>query len=249
MGQTPNKKTAKNQEPKQDSNRPFISLRGHEKASVKQKSINMPRIVYLATQNEHKVSEFQALLGASWDVRSAAQLEVESGQKISWEETGKTFAANSRIKALVLRELTNAAVLADDSGLVVDALNGAPGIYSSRFADSPPGTSRQIADRANSEKLLAELTVVPDKQRTARFICCLVFIDELGRESVIEGACEGRIARSLSGGHGFGYDPVFFVASHACTMAELPDAEKNRISHRAAAVAKFKLAQRGTDSH
>ncbi len=249
MGQTPNKKTAKNTKPKQDLTRPFISLRAHEKASVKQKSINTPRILYLATQNEHKVLEFQALIGASWDVRSAAKLEAESGQKISWEETGKTFASNSRIKALVLRELTNAAVLADDSGLVVDALNGAPGIYSSRFADSPPGTPRQIADRANTDKLLAELSEVPDKQRTARFICCLVFIDELGHESVIEGTCEGRIARSPSGGHGFGYDPVFFVASHACTMAELPDAEKNRISHRAAAVAKFKLAQRGTDSH
>jgi XTP/dITP diphosphohydrolase len=198
-----------------------------------------PRVLYLATQNEHKVEEFQDMLGVDWDVRSAAQLEAESGQKISWDETGDSFEANARIKARTLRRLTRAAVLADDSGLAVDALNGAPGIYSSRYAGMPESTPRAEADAANTRKLLSALEKVPDADRTARFLCCLLFIDEGGQETVIEGSCEGRIARAPSGRGGFGYDPVFLVPGRGRTMAELTDAEKNMISHRAAAVGKF----------
>jgi len=198
-----------------------------------------PRVLYLATQNEHKVEEFQDMLGPEWDVRSTARLEAESGEKISWDETGETFEANARIKARTLRRLTRAAVLADDSGLVVDALGGAPGIYSSRYAGTPHGTPRKDADAANTRKLLTALEGIPDAQRTARFICCLLFIDEGGKETAIEGSCEGRIATAPSGKGGFGYDPVFLVPGRGCTMAELPDAEKNMISHRASAVGKF----------
>jgi len=185
MGQTPNKKPGKNISLK----RPLISLPGYEKASMKPN--NSPaetrRTLYLATQNEHKVEEFQAMLGSGWDVKSAAQLALETGQKISWDETGNSFVANSRIKALALRQITPSAVLADDSGLVVDALNGAPGIYSSRYAGSPEGPPRAAADAANTTKLLADLREVPEGKRTARFVCCLVFIDEQGKETVVEG--------------------------------------------------------------
>ena len=237
MGQTPNKKPGKNISLK----RPFISLPRYEKASMKPDNspAKMRRTLYLATQNEHKVEEFQAMLGYAWDVRSASQLGLESGHKISWDETGDSFVANSRIKALALRQITPCAVLADDSGLVVDALNGAPGIYSSRYAGSPEGTPRAAADAANTEKLLNDLQEVPDSKRTARFVCCLVFIDERGEETVVEGYCEGRIAKSPSGHHGFGYDPVFIVPSHNRTMAELSEAEKNSLSHRAEAVTKL----------
>lgn len=219
----------------------LISLPAHEKASMKPTNtpIGARRTLYLATQNEHKVTEFQAMLGSEWHVRSTAQLEDETGLEISWDETGDSFAANSRIKALALRHLTPCAVLADDSGLVVDALNGAPGIFSSRYANSPEGTPRAAADAANLIKLLADLNEVPEGQRSARFVCCLVFLDELGKETVVEGYCEGQIAKLPSGQHGFGYDSIFLVPSLNQTMAELSDAEKNRLSHRAAAVSKL----------
>ena len=199
----------------------------------------MRRQLYLATQNEHKVAEFQSMLGQSWDVKSARDLERETGQDINWEETGQTFEENSRIKALALRRHTRAAVLADDSGLVVDALGGAPGIYSSRYSGLPEGTPRTQQDRSNTLKLLENLKNTPDAKRTARFVCCLVFIAEDGAEKVFTGTCEGLITRAPTGAHGFGYDPVFFVPGQGKTMAELDDAEKNRISHRSNAVARF----------
>lgn len=198
-----------------------------------------PRTLYLATRNEHKVEEFQSMLGGEWDVRSIEMLEAETGGQVSWEETGDSFEANSRIKARAVRRLTRSAVLADDSGLVVDALGGAPGIHSSRYAGMPAGMPRAGIDSANTAKLLAALDGVPEAQRTARFVCCLVFIDEGGQETVINGMCEGRIGLNPAGKSGFGYDPVFVVPGRGCTMAELPDFEKNMISHRAAAVARF----------
>ncbi|MEY4630085.1 MAG: hypothetical protein RIQ81_205 [Pseudomonadota bacterium] len=179
------------------------------------------------------------MLGHLWEVRSARQLEQEVGCSITWDETGQTFEENSRIKALALRRYTQAAVLADDSGLVVDALRGAPGIYSSRYAGTPKGTPRTEADLANTMKLLKDIEGVPESSRAARFVCCLVFIDENGREQVFTGTCEGQIGRQPSGDHGFGYDPVFFLPSRGVSMAQLDEAEKNRISHRSMAIARF----------
>ena len=186
-----------------------------------------PAKLYLATCNLHKVEELrEMLLNSAWDVRAAAELDPS----ISWDETGSTFVENARIKARAVRQYTKEAVLADDSGLCVDALNGAPGVFSSRFAD---GTGDA---EANMNKLLELLKDVPDERRTARFICCLVFIDVHGIEYVFEGKVEGTIASVRRGSHGFGYDPVFVVAGAHLTMAELPADEKNRISHRYRAI-------------
>jgi XTP/dITP diphosphohydrolase len=179
------------------------------------------------------------LLGEAWDVRSARDLERETGVKIDWNESGQTFEENSRIKAMALRQHTRSAVLADDSGLAVDALNGAPGIYSSRYGGLADNASRAEIDKCNMLKLLDILKDTPDSDRTARFVCCLVFIDENGIEKVFRGACEGTITRIPKGAYGFGYDPVFFLPTKGKTMAELSEIEKNKISHRSDAVAQF----------
>lgn len=215
-----------------------------------------PKALYLATHNEHKASELQNLLGDRWLVKSARDLEVELDTQIKWSEIGETFEENAKIKALALRSFTTAAILADDSGLVVDALGGRPGVHSSRFANCPEGTPRDTVDQRNLEKLLAEMTGVPEEHRTARFVCCLYYLPEQktgnasqapeatasGSQTFI-GTCEGRIAIAAAGSHGFGYDPAFIVEetdSHArMTMAMMSAEEKNRVSHRAAAIAKF----------
>ena len=162
------------------------------------------------------------LQGSGWDVRAAAELDP----LISWNETGKTFVENARIKARAVRCYTEQAVLADDSGLCVDALCGAPGVYSSRFA------GEKGSDQDNIVKLLGLLKNVPPPERRARFVCCLVYIDASGCEYVFEGKVEGAIAHELRGIGGFGYDPVFLVEGMTHTMAELDPAEKNRLSHR-----------------
>lgn len=128
------------------------------------------------------------------------------------------------------------AVLADDSGLVVDALNGAPGVYSSRYAGEDGN------DGANNTKLLHELEGVPDEQRTARFMCVLVFIDEDGSETVAQGSVEGRIGYELKGDGGFGYDPLFWPEcfNFECTLAEVTQENKNKVSHRGNALRELK---------
>jgi XTP/dITP diphosphohydrolase len=187
------------------------------------------RRIYLASNNRHKQQELSALtagLATAFDVRLARDLR--SG--IAWDETGASFVENAMIKATVVKAHTDACVLADDSGLVVDALDGAPGVYSSRYA------GREGDDDANNAKLLAALAGVPLPRRSARFVCTLVFIDEGGRMQSFVGECRGHVALAPRGTHGFGYDPLFVVEGRGLTMAELDAAAKNAVSHRARAV-------------
>ncbi len=193
----------------------------------------MAKTVIIATNNTHKVEEIETALNfEGWEFKSLKEAGIES----SPEETGTTFEENARIKARAAHELTGAAVLADDSGLVVDALNGAPGVYSSRYAGEDGN------DGANNTKLLHELEGVPDEQRTARFMCVLVFIDEDGSETVAQGSVEGRIGYELKGDGGFGYDPLFWPEcfNFECTLAEVTQENKNKVSHRGNALRELK---------
>ena len=156
-------------------------------------------------------------------------------------ETGLTFAENARQKALYYARATGLWCLADDSGLVVDALGGAPGVHSARYAAEafPPNADRAARDAANTAKLLAALGDVPEERRTARFVCHLALAE--GDAIVLEstGTVEGLIARDPHGANGFGYDPVFLIPPRRLTIAEMPQGEKNALSHRGQAVRRF----------
>ena len=192
-------------------------------------SVNSPRRLVVATGNRHKLQEISAILGHGWDILSAA--DVAPG--VTWEETGTTFLENARIKAQAIRAHTKDCILADDSGLCVDVLGGAPGVWSSSYGGKEGDHS------ANTQRLLRELTGVAEPKRTAHFTCLLLFIDESGAEHVFEGRCDGRIAMERDGDGGFGYDPVFWLPERGCTMARLSENEKNEISHRGHAMAKL----------
>lgn len=188
----------------------------------------MTRRIVVATNNAHKVDEIRSALSVDgWEFVTLADVGAVSDPV----EDGDTFLANARIKARAAHAVTGRAAIADDSGLVVDALDGRPGVYSSRYA------GEGATDADNNAKLLQELAAVPDESRTARFRSVIVFVDETGSETVGEGSCEGRIARDARGGGGFGYDPLFMPdATPGRSMAELSMAEKNAISHRGAAL-------------
>lgn len=192
------------------------------------------RRIIIATNNAHKADEIRHVLGM--DGLEFVTMK-EAGVASDPEEDADTFEGNARIKALAAHEASGgAAVLADDSGLVVDALDGAPGVYSSRFAGADGD------DEANNALLLERLEGVPDDKRTARFVCTLVFVGEDGSEKVATGSVEGRIGRVGRGTEGFGYDPLFFPDEYGgkLTFAEVPQAEKNLISHRARALREMK---------
>ena len=179
----------------------------------------------IATNNAHKVEEIETALDfEGWEFKSLKDAGLVSDP----DETGSTFLENARIKARAAHDIAGTAVLADDSGLIVDALDGAPGVFSSRYSGIDGD------DRANNVKLLQELGAVPYEQRTARFATVLVFIDENGSETVAEGFVEGHIGFAERGEHGFGYDPLFFpdIYNGDVTMAELTQGQKNTISHR-----------------
>lgn len=177
----------------------------------------------LASGNQGKLAEYQRLLeGLEIQVHSMKEYP-EIGEI---EEDGSTFAENALIKARAVCQAMGKAAMADDSGLMVDALNGAPGIFSARFA----GPQRCDAD--NNAKLLRLMESVSDENRTARFFCAIAIVLPDGREYVAEGTCEGTILRDMQGEGGFGYDPLFYVAEMGKTFAQLSMEEKNRISHR-----------------
>jgi XTP/dITP diphosphohydrolase len=187
----------------------------------------------VATGNAHKVGEFEQLLpGCDFAIDSA----LVCGGMPNVVEDGDSFAANAQLKALALRAVAPARawIVADDSGLEVDALGGAPGIYSARYA------GEGASDRANLEKLLDELSGLPEAKRSARFRCVLCLIDPEGRERFFEGACTGRIALTPSGSEGFGYDPVFVPDGYAKSFGELGESVKGRLSHRALAVVELR---------
>lgn len=179
----------------------------------------------LATKNPGKLRELRALVG---DLFQIASLDDHPGPEV--DETGETFEENARLKALAHSARTGLPTLADDSGLCVDALGGAPGVRSARYA---AGTD---ADRI--EKLLSELRAVPDERRGAEFRCALCLALPSGETIVEVGECRGRIIAEPRGRNGFGYDPIFFIPELGRTMAELAPEEKGRISHRARALAK-----------
>ncbi|MBR6925051.1 MAG: XTP/dITP diphosphatase [Oscillospiraceae bacterium] len=187
--------------------------------------------VILASNNKHKLDEIKKILTPlGYDVVSQA----EAGVDIDVEETGTTFEENAALKAQAVYDLTGTAVISDDSGLEVDYLNGAPGVYSHRYA----GENATDADRC--AKLLSELNGVETEKRTARFVCVLCFIDDKGEKLVIRGTVEGIIGTEPKGENGFGYDPVFMYGDRS--FAELSSEEKNTVSHRADALKKFAAA-------
>ncbi|MGE0172755.1 MAG: RdgB/HAM1 family non-canonical purine NTP pyrophosphatase [Oligoflexales bacterium] len=183
--------------------------------------------VFLATSNDGKKREFGALLPHSlgWDLHLCSELG-----KITWDENGSSYAENAMIKAKAVKEKTEFGVIADDSGLEVDFLDGKPGVHSARFAGD------HSTDEQNNDKLLELLKGVPSTKRTARFVCTLVFVDSKGICYTASGKCEGVITTLRRGSNGFGYDPIFEVSGMNRTMAELGNDEKDRLSHRATAV-------------
>lgn len=195
----------------------------------------MKRVV-LASGNAGKLREISALLaGVGIELVSQSSLAVKEA-----EETGFTFVENAILKARNAAQHTGLAALADDSGLEVDALDGAPGIYSARYA----GTHARDTD--NVAKLLRALEGVPPEQRGARFRCVLAYLRHAHDPAplICEGVWEGRILDAPRGENGFGYDPVFRVPERKCSAAELPPEEKNRLSHRGQALQKLAAALR-----
>ncbi len=182
--------------------------------------------VVLASGNPGKIREIQAILAAHPIVPQSAFNIAEV------EETGTTFVENAILKARNAALHCKLPAIADDSGLVVDALDGAPGVISARYAGV--GAS----DRANLDKLLRELDGVPEQQRTARFICVMVFLEHANDPCpvIAQGVWEGRILDHAIGENGFGYDPVFWVPEQGCASAELPATVKNSLSHRGQAL-------------
>jgi len=183
--------------------------------------------LFLASNNSHKISEIQSKLDT---IGIRVLSPKDEGIKFEAEETGKTFEENAIIKAEILYKLTGKPVLADDSGLAVESLNGRPGVYSSRYS-GPDAT-----DVENNLKLLKELQ--NHQNRSAAFICVMAFI--LGDETkIFTGSCEGTILKEFKGNSGFGYDPLFYIPTLKKTMAEINLEEKNVISHRGKALDSF----------
>jgi len=195
--------------------------------------------IVLASSNPGKVREINQLL-ASLDLKVRPQGDF---QVVDAEETGLTFVENAILKARNAAAATALPAIADDSGLEVDALQGAPGIYSARFA------GEAASDQANLEKLLGELDGVTEARRSARFQCLMVYMQHANDPTplICQGTWEGRILTAARGDNGFGYDPVFFVPTHDCSSAELPADIKNGLSHRGQALRQLLDALRHRD--
>jgi XTP/dITP diphosphohydrolase len=189
-------------------------------------------LLVLATQNRGKIREIEKALDLP---RLSIQSLKDYPDLTEVVEDGRTFLENAFKKAQACAQATGHPALADDSGLEVAGLNGAPGIYSARFSGAG------ATDEANNRKLLSLLEGAPLEKRTARFVCRMVLYLPEGKWIQTEGFCPGIIARAPQGEHGFGYDPVFYLPEFNKTMAELPLEEKNRISHRAQALEKIRL--------
>jgi XTP/dITP diphosphohydrolase len=187
--------------------------------------------IVLATGNHGKLRDFRFLLR---DTGIELSLPIDHGVDLDVEETGTTFQANALLKARAHAELIDLPILADDSGLVVSALDGRPGVYSARYAGEP------CDDQANNLKVIDEVQGLAD--RSAAFVAVLALVLPGGREIVAEGRCEGRIVDDERGTNGFGYDAIFFRDDLGCTFGQATDEQKNARSHRAAAVADL-LAQ------
>ena len=194
----------------------------------------MKKIV-LATANTHKVIEFQRILNELLPGLVLVKATDFPGVP-EIEETGSTFAENALIKAKAINEFTNLPALADDSGLVVDALNGAPGVFSARYA----GIGAR--DKANVLKLLSEIKDIEQSLLSARFECAIALVDRSQNlELVVDGQMPGQVIKEIRGENGFGYDPIFVPQGLTKTSAELTDVEKDQISHRGLALRKMSV--------
>lgn len=186
----------------------------------------------MATGNQNKVREIREMLdGSSLTILSLK----DAGIEVDIDENGTTFEENAVIKAETIRDLTGQMVLADDSGLMIDAMDGAPGVYSSRFMGED--TSYDIKNAA----ILKEMEEIPEEERGARFVCAMALAfpekDGVKKETqVFRGVFEGRIAYEIAGENGFGYDPIFFVPEENMTSAEMSPEAKNKVSHRGKAL-------------
>ena len=185
--------------------------------------------VILASKNQHKLTELSAILS---QLGFEIALESEYGLDIDVEEIGTTFEENSFLKADAVMKASWLPVLADDSGLMVDALDGAPGVYSARYG-------HKASDKERTAYLLENMRDVPEERRGAKFVCVITCLFPDGRKIVARGECPGVIARAPHGENGFGYDPVFYLPELGMTYAELPSEQKNAISHRARALQDF----------
>ena len=180
----------------------------------------------VATHNRGKIAELRALLGGlGYDLVGLGEVGISRAV----EETGRTFEENALLKARFYAAETGLLTLADDSGLEVEALGGAPGVHTARYG------GEGLSDRERYERLLRALEGVPGEERRARFRCVIALAWPDGRAETAEGICEGYIAEAPRGENGFGYDPIFYLPEFGATMAELPVEVKNRISHRARA--------------
>ncbi|MEK4532617.1 XTP/dITP diphosphatase [Solibacillus sp. FSL K6-1554] len=187
--------------------------------------------VVIATKNKGKAKDFEALFGP-FGYEVVTMFEVAPDVEI--EETGTTFEENAILKAETLAKMLGQIVIADDSGLAIDALNGEPGVFSARYAGDHD-------DEANMVKVLENMKDVPEDQRTARFCCALAIAGPNMETKTVFGTCEGMIAHGKKGTNGFGYDPIFYVPALEKHMAELSAEEKGAISHRGNAIRKLAL--------
>jgi XTP/dITP diphosphohydrolase len=186
--------------------------------------------VIIATKNRGKAREFEDMFRTrGYEVRTL----LDYPEIADIEETGNTFEENAILKAEAVSKTLNKLVISDDSGLMIDALEGRPGIFSARYA------GEHKDDEANIDKVLEELSGVPLNKRTARFYCALALAAPGQKTLTVSGSCEGRILEERRGANGFGYDPIFFIAEKGVSMAELSAEEKNQISHRAHAIQKL----------
>ena len=190
----------------------------------------MDNKIIFATGNADKLREIRMILGDDWEVVS----QKEAGIEADIVEDGTSFEDNAVIKAQTIAKLAGKMALADDSGLVVDAMDGMPGIYSARFMGED--TSYDIKNAAIIEKLNG----LEGKDRSARFVCAIAAAWPDGTLITCRGIMEGQIAKKSAGVNGFGYDPIFYLPEYGCTSAELPPEEKNRISHRGKAMRMMK---------
>lgn len=187
--------------------------------------------IIFATGNEDKMKEIRMILaGLDMPVQSMR----EAGIDIDIVEDGATFEENAMIKAKAIAKLTDAIVLADDSGLEIDYLNKEPGIYSARYAGTD--TPYDVKNRLFLEKLDG----VPDEKRSARFVCAIAAVFPDGTVETVRGTMEGRIGYEIAGENGFGYDPIFYLPEYGCTSAELAPEKKNELSHRGKALRKMR---------
>ena len=185
--------------------------------------------VILASRNRHKLEELSAILR---HLGMEVMLESDVGLNIEVEETGTTFEENSYLKAAAVLAASGLPTIADDSGLMVDALGGAPGVYSARYGGIDDTKER-------NRYLLSNMKDVPEEKRTAKFVTVITCLFPDGRKIVARGECPGRILFAPAGENGFGYDPLFYVEEYGKTFAELPTEVKNSISHRARALQDF----------